>query len=99
MSAPDWVGQELVEPDTTARALNPSQEKRLLEQIKLLRDDLTNLMQVSEIKCAIAREDYDEAIAMWQDFTEEEQIALWVAPKFGGIFTTHERKIIKEHKC
>lgn len=31
----------------------------------------------------------------WSELAEDEQTALWVAPKFGGIFTTEERKIIK----
>ena len=36
-----------------------------------------------------------EAEECWAEMTEAEQTALWVAPKFGGIFTTEERKIIK----
>jgi len=37
----------------------------------------------------------EEAKEAWQELTEDEQTSLWVAPKFGGIFTTKEREIIQ----
>ena len=54
-----------------------------------------NLNQVCEIKDLIAADDPDGAREYWYEFTEEEQVILWVAPTFGGIFTTEERKRLR----
>lgn len=50
---------------------------------------------VRGIKAAIATGDDLYGAQLWQELTHEEQIALWVAPTKGGIFTTHERKRIR----
>ena len=48
-----------------------------------------------EIKLAIWRDEDEQAIYLWSDFTEDEQVALWIAPTYGGIFTTEERKRLR----
>jgi hypothetical protein len=75
--------------------LTNTQVIRLMKMTKLLRSDMSNLLQLFAIKEAIACEDYDHAHSLWSEFTEEEWVILWVAPKFGGIFTTEERKRLR----
>lgn len=51
---------------------------------------------VRGIKQAIRDEDETYGAQLWNELTHEEQIALWVAPTKGGIFTTRERQVIRE---
>jgi hypothetical protein len=86
----EWGGDVVNE----SHKLTDAQVNRLLKMTECLRDRL-NMYQVHDIKFCIAMEKYDEAIALWSEFTEDEQIALWIAPTYGGIFTTAERKRLK----
>jgi hypothetical protein len=74
--------------------LTNTQIIRLMRMTEVLRNR-ANISQMSEIKYALAVLELDDARALWCEFTEEEQIALWVAPTFGGIFTTEERKRLR----
>lgn len=51
---------------------------------------------VSAVKNHLALGEIEEAREALSDLTEEEQSAIWVAPSKGGLFTTEERKLIKE---
>ena len=85
-----WSGDVVNE----SHNLTNTQVIRLLKMNEVLRDEI-NLCQVSEIKGVLRSDDDEGAQALWSEFTEEEQIALWVAPKYGGIFTTEERKRLR----
>jgi hypothetical protein len=74
--------------------LTNTQIIRLMRMTEVLRER-ANLHQMYEIKYALAALELDDARALWCEFTEEEQVALWVAPTFGGIFTTEERKRLR----
>jgi hypothetical protein len=74
--------------------LTNTQVIRLMKMTELLRW-IPNISQVYEIKLAFFDEREDDAKALWSDFSEEEQVILWVAPTFGGIFTTEERKRLR----
>ncbi len=87
----DWVNQALEE--TGEHKLTPGQVSKLIRHNEVLRD---NLESVTAIKEAINSEDSTYARQLWQELSEDEQIALYVAPTYGGIFTTSERKVIKE---
>ena len=50
---------------------------------------------VACIKQAIKDEQWDELAEAWEELTNDEKKALWVAPSKGGIFTTVERKALK----
>jgi len=88
----NWFDAEVEE--MPKRKLNERQEAAVLRMMDVLRDP-ANLMTVAHIKKAIAENDAVRAEMFWSDFTEDEQNALWVAPTYGGIFTTHERKMIR----
>lgn len=51
---------------------------------------------VAFIKERIAAEDWKAVAAEWGAIGQEDQMALWLATSKGGIFTTAERKAIKE---
>ena len=55
-----------------------------------------NLASVNAVKMGIADNDISTAAEAWQELTEDVQRALWLATTKGGIFTTEERKTIKE---
>jgi hypothetical protein len=50
---------------------------------------------VACIKQAIKDDAWDELAEAWEELTNDEKKALWVAPSKGGIFTTVERKALK----
>lgn len=54
--------------------------------------------EINDIKEAIANERYEDAKTNFSDLPANVQKALWVAPSKGGVFTTDERKVIKEGK-
>ena len=54
-----------------------------------------NLENILEIKKAIAEEDILYGFQLWKELDNETKQDLWVAPTYGGIFTTKEREIIK----
>lgn len=51
---------------------------------------------VLHIKDRIAMDDLPAAIAEWNQFSQDEQRALWLAPSKGGCFTTNERTLIRK---
>lgn len=94
MSSDGWDSEVI----NHSHNLSGEQVVRLLAMTKVLSSAI-NLQQVAEIKENIASGDpYKIAYAresLWSEFTEEEQHALWVAPLYGGIFTTDERKALR----
>lgn len=54
-----------------------------------------NIESVAYIKRNIVLGDLSSALEAWAELDEDDQIALWVAPSKGGIFTTEERKLIR----
>ena len=90
MTAPDWTDGEVVEPPK----LTTAQVYRLMRMTEVLRD-VNNIAQVYEIKLACLDARFNDARGYWSDFSEDEQTALWVAPLYGGVFTTDERKALR----
>ena len=72
---------------------NPNAKDPKQDHDDALRD---NLASVNAVKLGIADNDLTTAAEAWQELPEEVQRALWLAPSKGGIFTTEERKTIKE---
>ena len=88
----DWMDGEVDIPEAT---LTGGQIFALLRMTEALRDFVV-MSSVFQMKQSIHEEnDIEYAGHIWSELSEAEQTALWVAPKFGGIFTTEERKIIK----
>lgn len=92
MSDEDWSGEVEVQekPKLDAKAVD-----RLLWHNATLRRCMAS---VHAIKCGINGIDegcFETAQEAWDELTEDEQSALYIAPSKGGIFTTHERSVIK----
>jgi len=94
----EWGGDVVDE----SHNLSIAQVNRLLKMTKCLQNR-DNLEQLAAIKdnlnvtsdADFAGECVEFALTLWDEFTEEEQIALWIAPTYGGIFTTEERKKLR----
>lgn len=54
-----------------------------------------NCEEIQHIKDAIGRDDFKVMQEQWSEVSQPDQIALWVAPTKGGVFTTHERDYIQ----
>lgn len=50
------------------------------------------------IKVALANEEWEQAAMAYLDLNETQVRGLWLAPTKGGMFTTEERKVMKEGK-
>ncbi len=53
---------------------------------------------VDAIRAAIESEDWCGMTECWQEIPQSDQLALYLAPSKGGVFSTHERKCIKERQ-
>ena len=86
---PDWVDDDV----GRNAPLRDAQVSRLLDMNKLLQDTET-LEQVLLIKRHIESGDEAAALALIEDFSFDEQGFLLIAPTYGGVFTTEERKLL-----
>lgn len=89
--APHWAHGDVETP-----TLNAEQVKRVVAMNKMLRESWYLLDIVAGIKQNIAEDDITYAMQLWAELSDEEQTAVWIAPRYGGLFTTAERKIIQE---
>lgn len=65
---------------------------RCLAMAKVAQYSLASILVIKE---GLAIEDYSAAKEAWNELTEDEQNALWIAPSKGGLFTTEEIKKIR----
>lgn len=88
---PDWMDGEI---DQSKPLLTPAEVGRLLKHNEALRG---LLFSAFAIKCGISGHTGDLSTAQeaWDELSDDEQTALYIAPSKGGIFTTAERKVIK----
>ena len=89
--AEDW-SEEVVEEKSL---LDASQFERLLAQSTLIRENPWVLATIGNIKDGLDNDDHMAAKEAWIELEEDEQRALWLAPKYGGLFTTEERKQLR----
>ena len=66
---------------------------KVISHVTCVRD---NFDEVAEIKSKIANDDFIGAKFDWAEMPRQVHESLWLAPTKGGIFTSEERKIIKE---
>lgn len=70
------------------------QESVLLDHNRAARENFDSIYWIKQFT---ESEDYHAVAEYWLEISQEDQHSLWVAPSKGGIFTTHERKVIKEN--
>ena len=51
---------------------------------------------VVEIRSALANERWEDFVLAYDELDNQDKVDLWLAPSKGGIFSTEERKLIKE---
>jgi hypothetical protein len=85
----DWNGE--IENATQ----NDRREVRLIAMCNYLRENPDILMMVALIKEALSKSLDWDAMGLWEQLSDQERITLWIAPKYGGLFTTDERKRLK----
>ena len=73
-------------------SLNDSQQRRLLRHMAAVREHWAS---VNWIKEGLRDNDLPKAAEAWLELPRDVQIALWVAPRFGGIWTTRERETMR----
>ena len=91
-----YAGGEVRSADEMSEALIAQGVKaateRLLAHNKAVSE---NLASVAAIKAHILTEDLSAASEAWFELDRDTMTALWLAPSKGGIFTTHERNVMK----
>lgn len=84
------------EDDDGAAAAPKVDEKDLYGQFRRHMDAVwANFGSIDVIKEFIAAEDWRAAAQAWYELDHDTMRALWVAPSKGGVFTTHEREMLK----
>jgi len=81
--------------DGNAADANNSPENqiaRIIAHNDILRESLASVLCIKE---GLLNGDFGTAKEAWNELTEDEQRALWLATTKGGIFTTEERKLMK----
>lgn len=73
--------------DDAEGAVNP-----LIKANAIVRERFTS---IAAIKQALLEEDFSRAKECFDELTDEEKRAIWIAPTNGGIFTTEERAKMK----
>ena len=90
------AGTELASADEVTnaisqQAINKATDK-LLRHNEVVRE---NILTILEMKQCLGNDDLHGAYELRAELSDEEVIALWVAPTKGGIFTTKEREQIE----
>jgi len=87
----DWNGP--VEDAVSTQ--EEKRDKRLLVMCQYLCLHPDILMMVAMIKEALSKDMDWDAIGLWEQLSDHERIMLWIAPTYGGLFTTNERKRLR----
>lgn len=95
----------IMEPDEAERSQDVEQhwgkqnipELTIVDERKRLHDEAAEQYAESivAIKAAIDAENFHDVRVYWDEIPRAAQMDLWLAPTKGGIFTTHERDVIK----
>lgn len=101
-----WVSEiedleEILNVSNSCKAFNKNSVEDLTideanKIIDRLRETRGLMEHVTTVKQAIAKKDWITAHDTLHSLTDKEKQLLWVAPSKGGVFTTEERRIIKE---
>lgn len=96
LAACGYAGTEYASANEVSDAILQQEIKAHTERYIQFADALRrNLASVEAIISALATEDLSMASEAYQELSDDDKKALWLAPTNGGIFTTNERKIMK----
>jgi len=75
--------------------LSDAQQARLLKHMAAVREHWES---VHWIKRGLRDQDLAMAAEAWVELDNEVQIALWIAPSFGGVWTKQEREAMRSQE-
>ena len=87
------AGTEIASADEVANAIKQQHDKAAIEYMNLVREHWES---IEFIKTSLAHEEHSAALEAWRELGNEVMTDLWKAPTKGGVFTTLERKQLKE---
>ena len=91
-----YGGTEIASADEVANAIQQQKHIEVDEKLVAHNAAVRELLEtIVVIKDGIRDNELSGAAEAWFELTEEEKRALWIAPTKGGIFTTHERGVMK----
>ena len=90
-----YGGTEIASANEVSNAIIQQAKQEVADFfIKMNRCIDENFASILEIKEAIAQDVLSRGAEAWFELSEDDQIALFVAPSKGGIFTTKEREVM-----
>jgi len=80
--------------------IEPNLKKHYERMVRHTAAILENYGSIFAIQYAIkdGLEDYFDGAEAWYELDQQTRLDLWVAPSKGGVFTTHERKVIESEE-
>ena len=95
LAACGLAGTEYASADEVANAIGQQNEmdNPLVEYNAFVRDNISTFYFIKE---ALSTSDYGLAKESWDELSDDEKKLAWKAPSKGGIFTTEERKQMRE---
>lgn len=95
-----WLIDDTKDADTMDNRNHQAQTEQVPDMTAHNAAVQSNYETIGAIKEMLANDDKAGALSLWRtDISNEDKHALWVAPTKGGIFTTDERKKLKEGKA
>lgn len=99
LAALGFAGTEYASADELSDALIKQKELECWKQQSAHVSAVRDLWDsISVIRQGIADNNLESAHEAWNELTDDEKRVLWVAPSKGGIFTTHEREVMKSNE-
>jgi deoxycytidylate deaminase len=92
LAAAGFGGTEYASADEVANAISQQGGLEHIDYMALVREHFDTIVQV---KAHLQNGEVEEARAAYKELDVEMQKALWKAPTKGGIWTTHERDVMK----
>jgi len=91
-----YGGQNIASAEEVDRALeqqiDANFQKELVAHVQCV---FANLESIQAVQGGIASGNYALAVEAWYELDKDTQRLLWRAPTKGGVFTTHERDVMK----
>ncbi len=95
--AGEYAGHTIRSADEMADALEQQRAREHIEYMAAVRDEWASIHAIKEFLVDVPP-NVDAAREVFKELDQVIQGLLWLAPSKGGVFTTDERKLLKEGK-
>jgi len=90
------AGTEIASADEVVNAISQQREKQLYAQFTAATEAVEiNHEHLVGIRDALMNENFDHARELWNEVSQDDQLAIWRATTKGGWFSTRERQQMK----